>query len=330
MKVVFRIAIWLLSIFILCSILFFFIAGSAGHDASEYDLRTRYSRNVSERQDTLTVMTYNIGYLSGMTNNRPVDRDRSLFQRNRDTILTLLKQHPADIIAIQEIDFRSDRTFFWNQLDTLGYRLNMSAGAMAVNWDKRFVPFPYWPPSKQFGEMFSGQAVLSHLPIPENRIVVLSKPVSRPFWYNQFYLDRLAQISVVGDTLPVTIVNVHLEAFDVDTREIQADELVALVKPMVLHQRVILLGDFNSRMPFHAEDRTMKTILDELGMVSAIPDSLPGIAPTGTYPSDDPNRRIDHILYRPDQFELIDWQIPASHVSASDHRPVVARLRCLK
>ena len=60
--------------------------------------------------DTISIMTYNIGWLSGMTNNRPVERSLELYQSNTESLLKLLETHQIDILAMQEIDFYNTLT----------------------------------------------------------------------------------------------------------------------------------------------------------------------------------------------------------------------------
>ena len=102
---------------------------------------------------TFIVMTYNIGYLSGMFNNLPVKTTKDIFEKNRHTALQLLENVKPDFIGFQEIDFHSRRSDYINQLQTIAEDANYKYAAIAVNWDKHYVPFPYWPPSVHFGKM---------------------------------------------------------------------------------------------------------------------------------------------------------------------------------
>ena len=65
-------------------------------------------------------------------------------------------------------------------MDSIALYCGFLEGAYAVNWDKRYVPFPYWPPVVHFGEMLSGQGVLSKFPILMNKKIVLQKPEENP------------------------------------------------------------------------------------------------------------------------------------------------------
>ncbi|MFB6247032.1 MAG: endonuclease/exonuclease/phosphatase family protein, partial [Salinibacter sp.] len=260
--------------------------------------------------DTLTVTTYNIGYLSGMTNNEPVVRPDSFLAANLRQALTLLRTANPDLVGFQEIDYGAARSGYVQQLDTIGARLGYAAAAQAINWDERYLPFPYGRPAVHFGRVVSGQAVLSRFPVRRHARIVLARP-PRSFVRDAFYLDRLAQVAVVdlgGQALAV--INVHLEAFHTPTREQQArtvnrlyDRLAAQGLP------VLLLGDFNSTLPDAAgmpngADRTMRILLAETGLRPVLPDSSAQGAP-GTYPADAPTETIDHIFYPPARFSVV-------------------------
>jgi endonuclease/exonuclease/phosphatase (EEP) superfamily protein YafD len=49
------------------------------------------------------------------------------------------------------------------------------------------------------------------------------------------------------------------------------------------------------------------------------------MATIGTYPTDAPSRKIDHIFYTPDRIEAISATVPETPSTPSDHRPVVMR-----
>lgn len=295
--------------------------------------------------DTVTVTTYNIGYLSGMTNNDPVVRPDSLFRANMDEATALLRRADPDVIGFQEIDFGAARSTSVHQLDTLAHRLGFSAAAQAVNWDERYVPFPYGRPAVHFGRILSGQAVLSRQSIRGHERFVLSRP-DQFFIRDAFYLDRLAQVAVVDlRDRPLAVINVHLEAFDRETRERQAqtvNQLYRRVRDAELP--AILMGDFNTLPPgawstlppdqhrAFADDSTMERLLENTTL-------RPSYAVTGdtsnrpspTFPADAPDRKLDYIFYRPAALELLDHETACGAPSPpSDHCAVTATFRLLQ
>lgn len=293
-------------------------------DAELTQTETYVSGSEPPGQDTLTVMTYNIGFLSGMTNNKPVVRSESLFTANTDQAVDLFREVNPGVVGLQEVDYGSARSFYVPQLDTLATRLGYATAARAVNWDVRYLPFPYGWPAVHYGRVLSGQAVLSRYPIQEHRRYVLPRP-PQPFHEAAFYLDRLVQAVLVDvGGRPLVTLNVHLEAFHDSTREQQARVVRALydsvARPRV---PVFLLGDFNSELSAR-DDATMDTLLDGTDLRAAVP-GRPDTTVRPTYPAADPTKQIDHILYRPDLATPLNISVrcgPPAH-PPSDHCAVV-------
>ena len=332
-----------LGIFLVAFTAFFFWARSGRLSENELAQTRQYATAPdTTAPNTLTATTYNIGYLSGLTNNEPVVRSDSFLAANMQQALGLLREANADVIGFQEIDYGGGRSGYVHQLDTLAARLGYATAAQAVNWDKRYIPFPYGRPAVNFGQMLSGQSVLIRYPIREHQRTVLSRP---PLWFGRdaFYLSHLAQVVVLDlGGHPLAVLNLHLEAFDVETREQQAREANAIYDQLVqAGLPVLLLGDVNSVMPASrstlppgqqqkfGNDETIEILLDGTDLQSVYPDSTyASDAPPATYPSNAPNRKIDHIFYPPDLMTLVDRQIQCGAPSPpSDHCAVTASFR---
>jgi len=323
-------------------VVFFFWASADRLSKADLAQTKRYTAApVTDSPDTLTVTTYNIGYLSGKTNNKPVVRSDSFLDANMEQALRLLREADADLVAFQEIDYDGRRSGYVHQLDTLGTRLGYAAAAQAANWDERYLPFPYGRPAVNFGPMLSGQSLLSRYPIRQHVRKVLSRP-PQPFYRAAFYLNHLAQIAIVDlDGRPLAVMNLHMEAFDVATREQQAREANALYDKLVAAGLpVLILGDINSVAPAShtalppdqrrkfTGDETLPILLDGTGLRSVFPDSTyRADSPPATFPANGPNRKIDHIFYPPDLFEPIARGIQCGAPSPpSDHCAVTASL----
>lgn len=310
----------------------FYIWGSTANLAPE-DYSSILSYNDSHtvvNKDTFSICTYNIGYLSGMTNNLPFIPDQDLFENNLTKAKTLLKILNADLIGFQEIDFNSARSFHVDQMEELAIHANYFQGARAINWDKNYVPFPSWLPSMQFGEMLSGQGVLSKYPISNNHIRTLVKPKSNPFYYNAFYLDRLAQIVLIQlNKTPVIVINVHLEAFVQPTREKHAQTVLEIYRHYAEDYPVLLVGDFNSTPPFvnnkkYKGDKTMFGFFNEPSLGVAIPKEQYLINEEGnfTFTSQNPSVKIDYIFYNKDKIAPVNGRVVNEANDISDHLPV--------
>jgi endonuclease/exonuclease/phosphatase family metal-dependent hydrolase len=312
---------------VLSFVAFYFWGSSNNWNAKKYNQFQQFTDKPALVSDTLSVMTYNVGWLSGMTNNLPVDRDEALYVQNLRDARSLLNEYHPDIIGFQEIDVFAKRSFYYNQPDSLGINLEYLNGSLAVNWDKKYVPFPYWPFQYHFGKLISAQYVMSNLEILENDYVVLPKPVNAPFYYNAFYLDRLIQKTWVKTSKgELLVMNVHLEAFDQETRIMHVDAVIEEYLKYADELPVLLIGDFNSRAmgsegPLNESARKM---FEVSGVGVAIADSMFAIDPIRnyTFSSGDPVEKIDYIFYNTKYIKKLDAKVVQEAGEASDHFPV--------
>ncbi len=288
-------------------------------------------------------MTYNIGYLSGMTNNLPVKTTADFFDDNLRKVNRVFSIIQPDFIGFQEIDFCSKRSFYRNQLDSLAQHTSYGYAALAVNWDKNYVPFPYWPPAAHFGRVLSGQALLSRYPIESQERIVLERPENLAFFYDPFYLDRLAQVVKVDVGRTLVIVNVHFEAYNKQTRERQAETVLQICRNYIEEYPLLLIGDFNSLPPqtestkeFPAKkssglekEETIRLFLNEKFIEAAFPYSMyvKDEKSTHTFPSADPTKKIDYIFYNSNKIQPIESYVASMSDQASDHLPVVMRFK---
>ncbi len=334
LKIALTIVTILLLMAILAFVVFYFWASSGTLPLNKQSEIITYSgaEVPPTTPGTFTVMTYNIGYLSGMFNNQAVRRpDKAFFNKNMDSFLQRLKNIQPDFIGFQEIDFHSHRSHYVNQLKTIAESAGYPYAAKAINWDKRYVAFPYWPPSVHFGRMLSGQAVLSRYPILYAQRIVLQKPAINPFYYNAFYLDRLVQAAKIKiDNRYLIILNAHLEAWCQETREKQAIVVLDIYHSYKDNYPVLLMGDFNTVPPnaphkrnFQDEpetdfstDKTIETFLKEKSLKAAELVNL-------TFPTDKPTRKLDYIFYNHERITLIEVSMP--EIDSSDHLPLVMK-----
>lgn len=308
------------------AILIFFLWASSGSYAPHDELVTYDIPEPPEKTDGIfRVVTYNIGYFSGMTNNLAVERSRASFLKNQQTALRALRSVDADIIALQEADLASSRSFKVNQVAEIAKGSGLKYGAVAVNWNKNYVPFPYFPLSVHFGRMVSAQAVLSRYPIKSQERIVLEEVEGQSFLYKSFYIDRLAQITELSiDERSLILINVHLEAFDEDTRRRQTEFLLELLSRYPDTTPIILLGDFNSGKIGTGETHpSISLLLEHPRLKSAIPEHLQTDAEQLTFPSDAPSMKLDYIFYTPNTIALRHARVVKNAEEASDHLPVM-------
>ena len=116
----------------------------------------------------LRVVTFNIGYGRGPAGDASGPWSEEQIRAGLDCIAAQIRETSADLVFLQEVDFESARS---HDIDEGRYLLDATAlrfSSCVVTWEKNYVPFPYWPPSKHYGAMKSGQCILSHFPIVES------------------------------------------------------------------------------------------------------------------------------------------------------------------
>ena len=322
MKGIKKTVITLIILVIMITLIFFFWAKQKNASQNEYTKITKHQNITCLKNDSLIkIVSFNIGYLSGMTNNLAVRPSENFYKQNMNQVLTKLKTTNADIIGFQEIDFNSKRSYHINQSKCIGDSL-FPYTASAVNWDKRYVPFPYWPINTNFGQILSGQSIMSHYPLFDQLREVLPKVESNPFYYNAFYLDRLAQIVKVKHAVKnFTLINIHAEAFDKETRCKQLNRVLELFNELAKTGPVILLGDFNS-------DPEYKNAACNIFF------NAPNIAYAGentkmakTFNSVNPTEKLDYIFYTKKDFKTIESRVLSEYGMISDHLPFYTMLK---
>ena len=308
---------------IIACVIFFFWASSSTLEETEYAKLTEVNNKPDIDNDSVfSIVTYNIGYLSGMTNNRAIEKPKSLFDYNLQKVIDETQRVNPDIIAFQEIDYDASRSYNVNQeeeIADLGYNYR----AKTINWDERYLPFPYWPISMHFGKVVSGQSIISKYPLKDQQRIVLQRVADAPFHRDAFYLERLAQVvKVVLDGKEVILINIHLEAFDKDTRVKQFEEVVALFNKYKANYPTILLGDFNSRA--RDENAIVKKMFTMKNVGNAAFDV---INIENTFDTKAPYERIDYIFYTKSSIEYISGKVLNEFGQASDHLPVFMEFR---
>ena len=289
--------------------------------------------------DGYTLVSYNIGYLSGLANNTTERLAQSVYDENLARAIAAIKSVSPDIVAFQEIDFDAKRSYGVDQARAIGEATKLNNGNIAVNWNKNYVPFPYWPPSAHFGRMLSGQAILTRaFTMLENRRLVLERVADKPFFYNAFYLDRLAQVAQIAvSDQRLILINVHLEAFSEQTRVNQTRFVRDLAEDYAQTYPVIVVGDFNSALDrpsfvsaqgdtYQETQFSIKEMLASEQLAPAVPQSAWN-GENVTFPSDNPKYKLDYMFYTPSSLEVLETSVITSAGEASDHLPISMRFR---
>ncbi|MDO6599658.1 endonuclease/exonuclease/phosphatase family protein [Tenacibaculum sp. 1_MG-2023] len=318
MKRFFRVLSLFVFLLLIAFTLFFVWASSPTMEEGQYEkLITKEYSTTTDNDSIYSIVTYNIGYLSGMTNNRAIAKPKELFDKNLEIVKSEFKKVKADIIAFQEIDYASARSYDVDQQDEIA-KLGYNYIAEGTNWDETYVPFPYWPPSMHFGRMHSGQSVISKYPIKEYKRIVLERVADAPFYRDALYIERLAQVTkVVIEDKEVVVINVHLEAFDKQTRVNQFNAVLELFNSYKNEYPTILLGDFNSRA------RDKEAIIQKMFALNDVGNAAFNAGnPGNTFDTKNPVERIDYIFYTKKSIEYLDGKVLTQFGEASDHIPV--------
>ena len=249
---------------------------------------------IPPKGQSLRVMTYNI---YGARATSPANA------ADLDAIAEVIRRQNPDFVTLNEVDVFTNRTGKdVHQARDLAEKLGME-----------------WHFSKAIdrdgGEY--GDAVLSKYPILEKRSYRLPCAADQPGE------DRsLCVIRVQIDGKDLYVASTHLDHLSGDaSRLVQATE-IRRIRDTELEGDLILCGDLNA-IPSSNVIATMTSFLTNTGPIDQY-----------TFPSDDPSRKIDYIMYAPiEHFGVQNCQVVSrgdqqvGGVDASDHRPVIADIR---
>lgn len=254
-------------------------------------------RSARAQQDaSFRVMTYNIHHGENM--------DGAL---DLQGIADVLRAHHVDVVGLQEVDHHwSERSEFADQARSLADRLDMNYF---------FAPIlDYAPPEEGKPRRKYGLAILSRFPIleAENFNIERLPSVGENPRRQQMGGFPMATLDVEGTR--VHVFNTHLDYRpDPEVRRAQVQDMLAIVD--AVEGPKVLVGDLNAS----PQDDELRPMWSSFVDAWDVRDGDPGY----TFPSDDPDRRIDYILTTPgfdaDSVVVVETQ-------ASDHRPVLADL----
>lgn len=297
------------------------------------------SEDPPDNATTLTILSWNVAYAFGMGSEGTEEyqpKSQQSYHANLRSIGETIRASSADVVLLQEIDFGSARSGREDQLRILAEASGLAYWARAESWRTQYVPFPYWPIQRNFGGVSSGGAILSRWPISHNEIELLNKPSSQAWWYKLFYPYRYFQTATIqAGKRSIKVVNLHLEAFDVDNKAQQAQRLLHKVSS---EKPDFVGGDFNmlpvgavKRRGFanpadiYDNDRTAQ-LLVAMPMKEVVENAayLQREESWFTFPSSRPDRRLDYLFFK-DGWILIAAEVflPKDR-SVSDHLPLKA------
>ena len=289
-----------------------------------------------EPTNEISVLSWNMAYLYGPGSEgiNYAKKDQVFFKHKLSEAIDLLKRSNADIILLQETDFKAKKTHYINQAkeiaDALGYNY-----APAKSWHCRYVPYPMKDFKNHFGYVESGGAVLSKFPIKDNYIHLHKKP-KKNYFFNLFYIFRYSQIvSLEINNKVYQVVNNHLEAFSKENRSEQAEFLLKELRD----KNILLIGGDLNTLPSSAIKKSNFTPYDIEDFIDdKTYDLFAGVykdvLDTSLYQADEKkyftfssaheDRKLDHI-FTPHNVEALNFKVIKSKVS--DHYPIKCTLK---
>ena len=249
---------------------------------------------IPPKGQSLRVMTYNI---YGARATSPANA------ADLDAIAEVIRRENPDFVTLNEVDV------FTNRAGKDVHQARDLAEKLGMEWHFSKAI------DRDGGEY--GDAVLSKYPILEKRSYRLPCAAEQPGE------DRsLCVIRVQIDGKDLYVASTHLDHLSGDaSRLVQATE-IRRIRDTELEGDLILCGDLNA-IPSSNVIATMTSFLTNTGPIDQY-----------TFPSDDPSRKIDYIMYAPiEHFGVQNCQVVSrgdqqvGGVDASDHRPVIADIR---
>jgi endonuclease/exonuclease/phosphatase family metal-dependent hydrolase len=243
------------------------------------------SQQPADSKQIIRVLSYNIYH--GETLNHDFDLER---------IADVIKSVSPDIVALQEVDFRTQRAKDMDLATRLGYLTGMQ---------------PLFGRAMEYDGGEYGEGILSRFSFQETK--------NNPLPHSTRHEPRAALEVLVelpsGDE--IIFVGTHLDhTRDQTDRIAQARRINKLFKKT--KKPTLLAGDLNAT----PESDPMK-ILFKFWTDASARDPQP------TFPSSNPRRRIDYVLFRPvSRWKVLETRVIDEKI-ASDHCPLLVVLELL-
>jgi len=216
---------------------------------------------------------------------------------NLDAIAKVIIEADSDFVALQEVDFKTNRAKKYDLVTELGWRTKMS---------------PLYARAMHYDDGEYGEGVLSKHTFLNTRNVAL------PFIPGDEPRAALEITTVLPSKDTITFIGTHLDHLDAETNRIMQAKHIN--KTFASNQYPsILTGDLNAE----PGSETM-TILEAFWTGSYDKNN-----PKPTYPSDNPKKKIDYVMFYPKH----RWKVLKTEVIqdsyASDHCAYLVTLQLL-
>jgi endonuclease/exonuclease/phosphatase family metal-dependent hydrolase len=242
--------------------------------------------SLAQKETTVRVLTFNI--LHGATTKGDFDLDK---------IASIIKETQPDLVALQEVDYKTNRAKNYDLATELGWRTKMA---------------PLFGIAMPFDDGAYGVGVLSKMPIIASRNFPLpSSAGNEP----RTSLEILVQLET-GDTIRFVVTHLDHKNDSPD----RINQVKTINKEYTKDDYpTILAGDLNAT----PESKS-------ISILKANWEDSFGDNPQPTYSSKDPQKKIDYIMFRPAK----NWQVVENRVIcdkiATDHCVVLSVLKLVK
>ena len=200
---------------------------------------------------SLEILTFNTGYagldktqdffMDGGSQVQPDSRQE--VEENLQGIAGILKEQPADVYFLQEVDLDSKRSYRIDQQAYYQENLDLP-GVFACNFKCDFIPYPLPP----IGKVESGILTMTDLAVSSASKISLPESFSWPVKTCNLKRCMLeTRIPLTGTDRELVLINFHLEAYDSGEGKIRQSQMLAekLQKEYEAGNYVIAGGDFN-------------------------------------------------------------------------------------
>jgi endonuclease/exonuclease/phosphatase family metal-dependent hydrolase len=298
------------------------------------------------QKSSLRVLSWNIAYAQGRGSagdHEYIPASEELMRERLQKMGELIQKQKADIVLLQEVDFASGRSHHLNQLKLIQEASGLSFAASALTWKAGYIPYPYWPIQHHFKKIRSGGAILSRYPITHTHAFRYPKPKHLSFLYRAFYLFRYSQwASIQLGEKSISVINNHLEAFDLTSREQQALSLKDLIRERNDKPPLLLFGgDLNTTPPSAQRKKNFPDALEDnyendstleiFESLSEFREMIPREKYTEneekyfTFPAWAPSRRLDYLFIHKNR-EIDEALVLHEAGDLSDHLPIFAQI----
>jgi len=240
----------------------------------------------AQKQNVIKVLSFNI--LHGATTNGDFDLDK---------ISQVIKDADPDLVALQEVDYKTNRAKKYDLATELGWRTKMA---------------PLFARAMSFDGGEYGEGILSKTSFVQTRNMAL------PFTPGNEPRSAAAITTILSGGDTISFIGTHLDHLrDEKDRISQAKKINEVFSKNKYPS--ILAGDLNA-----VPGSNTMNIFEEIWMGSYDKKN-----PQPTIPSDGPTKKIDYVMFLPEnRWKLLDKKVICDAI-ASDHCAYLVTLELL-